>query len=87
MTGVVSLHGLEIEPERRKIFLAAVAQSYDIYQRNHGVEPEAIVYVLGGLKQTASVAWHLEGDSRGGPTSMLAFAQALIMKEIINPDE
>jgi hypothetical protein len=84
---VVSLRpGIGTESERKALFLEAAAHSFDLYVNDYGAEPDSIVYVYGGLKQTARVGWAVQGASEGGMTSMLAFAQAVIIREICNPD-
>jgi hypothetical protein len=71
---VVSLHGGDIANARRQAFVQAVAASFDLYVEAYGHEPDAIVYVLCGLKQPSRIAWDIHGDSMGGPTSILSIA-------------
>lgn len=71
---VVSLKGGAIENERREAFMRAVATSYDFYVEEHGHDPDAIVYVLCGIKQPSQIAWDIQGESQGGPTSILSLA-------------
>ncbi len=78
---VVSLKGGEIENERRAAFMQAVAASFDLYVSDHGHEPEAIVYVLCGLKQPSHIAWDIQGDSQGGPMSIISIAAVHCMAE------
>lgn len=70
---------------RRLAFLGNLGRAYDAYVREHGTEPEALVVVLGGLKQAAEVQWFLEDETKGGATSMLALAQVAILGEIVSP--
>ena len=78
---VVSIKGGEIENERRAAFVQAVAASFDLYLEATGVEPEAIVYVLCGLKLPARIAWDIRGDSIGGGSSILSMAAIHCMAE------
>lgn len=71
---VVSLRGGEVENERRAAFVQAVAASFDLYVERNGQEPDAVVYVLCGIKQPPQIAWDIRGDSMGGPTSILSIA-------------
>lgn len=75
MTGnVISLKGGAIENERREAFMRAVATSYDLYAESYGHDPDALVYVLCGIKQPSQIAWEIQGESQGGPLSVLAIA-------------
>lgn len=78
---VVSLKGGPVENERRAAFLQAVAASYDIYTADNEHEPDAIVYVLCGLKQTSYIGWDIRGDSTDGPMSILSIAAVHCLKE------
>lgn len=80
---VHAIHGSLIASERRKEFLNDVANVYDLYTKDNGFEPEAIVFVLGGIGQAVRVAYSTDGETQKGPTSMLALAQAAIMKRFI----
>lgn len=71
---VVTLNGGPLQNESRAAFVQAVAASFDLYVERHGHEPDAIVYVLCGLKQPSTIAWDIRGDSMGGPTSVLSIA-------------
>lgn len=68
--------------ERRADFLQAVTQSYDRYVSDFGQRPDAVVYILGGVRQSARAHWAVDGDSRGAATSMLAFAHAVLGREV-----
>lgn len=78
---VVSLKGGPIENERREAFLQAVAASFDLYVESHAQEPDAIVYVLCGVKQPSRIAWDIRGESAGGPTSILSIAAVHCLAE------
>ena len=80
---VVSISGadVEINNPRRDRFMKAVVNSFDLYVRDNGHEPEAIVYVLCGLKQSSRIAWDVTGDSAGGATSIIALAAAHMLAE------
>ena len=84
---VTAFPGAQIESDRRAEFARHAATSFDRYVKDYGVEPDCIVMVLGGVKQGARCSWLMQGDSRGGSTTMLSFAQAVLMKEIVNPDD
>jgi hypothetical protein len=77
----VSLKGGAVENERRTAFMRAVASSYDLYLEAVGEEPDAIVYVLCGIRQQSRIAWDIHGDSAGGPTSILSLAAVHCMAE------
>jgi hypothetical protein len=74
--------GSQINNDRRANFVNHVAASFDSYRIAHGQDPDALVMVLGGLKQTGEAYWIIRGDSEGGCTTMLSFAQATIQREI-----
>jgi hypothetical protein len=75
---VVSLHGQPVENDRRRQFAESATASFDAYVESFGVEPEAMVWVFGGLKQSARSGWLVTGDSEGGPTTMVALAAAVL---------
>ena len=70
-----------LDSRRRDAFIQAVAQSFDLYVEVNGYEPDAIVYVLAGVRQQSRIAWHIEGESQGGPTSILSIAAVHCMTE------
>ena len=79
---VVALkRGTQIANARREAFLQAVSASFDHYVEKQGHEPDAVVYVLCGLKQTSSIGWHVTGDSEGGATSVLSMAAVHCLTE------
>lgn len=83
---VVPIHaGMTVTRDRKAEFLNHLAQCFDSYTARNGYEPDASVFVLCGLKQTADCYWSIRGDSEGGGTTILALAQTAISKEIINP--
>lgn len=71
---VISFSGAPIDSERREAFVQAVAASFDQYLTEYGYEPDAIVYVMCGLKQPSRISWDIRGDSERGATSILAVA-------------
>lgn len=71
---VVSFNGGPVDNERRQLFVQAVAASFDLYVNSYGYEPDALVYVLCGLKQASQIAWDIRGESKAGPTSILSLA-------------
>lgn len=78
---VVSLTGAKVDNDRRSRFVQCVAQSFDKYVADNGYEPEAIVYVLCGLKQSSRIAWDIHEGSAGGATSIIALAAVHMMAE------
>jgi hypothetical protein len=78
---VVSLKGGDVSNERREAFMRAVATSYELYVRDYGCEPDALVYILNGLTKPSLVAWDIQGESMGGATSILSFAAVHLMTE------
>lgn len=81
---VVSLTGAPVTEDRREAFLAAVGLSYDLYVKSEGAEPDAIVYVLNGLRKSSRLGWHTSGESQGGSTAIIALAAIHIMAEAQN---
>lgn len=80
---VIGLRGsLPLRCDRKDQFVQNLSQSFDSYVRKYGEEPDAVVSVLGGLKQTAEAYWCVRSDSEGGGTTMLAVAQATLTREI-----
>ncbi len=78
---VISLKGGEIKNERRALFVQAVAATFDFYVERHGYEPDALVYVICGLKQPSIVAWDIRGESKGGGGSILSQAAVHVLAE------
>jgi hypothetical protein len=83
---VVGLKGAIIANNRRRMFMDEVGAAFDLYVNHFGCEPESLVHVLGGVKQSARVGWLFTGESEGAGVSMLALSAALLTKEIVNPD-
>lgn len=81
---ITSLHGAAVTNERRAHFLTHTAASFDRYVEGLGYEPDALMIVMGGLKQTARPTWTVCGDSEGGPTTMLLLAAGAFTKEAIS---
>lgn len=77
--------GTAVRSDRKADFLAHIARSFDSYAGRRGEQPDSIVVVMGGLKQTADVFWTIRGESQGGGTSVLCLAQAAITREIVDP--
>ena len=84
-TNVHALNGANLDSDRRRDFLNHIFHAYDTYVQLTGLEPDALVVVMGGVKQPSRVNWLMQGESRGASTSMLALAHAVIGKEIYNP--
>lgn len=78
---VVSITGGEIENERRQAFIQAVAATFDIFVERCGVEPDAIVYVMGGVGQQSLIAWDTKGDSLKAVNHVLSHAAIHMMTE------
>lgn len=84
---VVAIHrGAPIRNDQKDHFTNHTGAAFDSYVLAHGYEPDAVVLVMGGLKQSARVAYSVRGDSQGGATSMLALAQAAIQREMQSND-
>lgn len=81
---VVSLKGGPVTSQRREEFVQAVAASFDLYVESLGAEPDAIVYVMGGIKQTSRISWHMSGETEGGATTMLCVAAAHCQAHVSN---
>lgn len=82
-TNVVALSGKAFSQDERKAeVLNHVAHSYDRYVKDFGRRPDAIVGVLGGIRQSSRSFWVVNGDSRGGAKSMLSLAHATLIKDL-----
>lgn len=79
---VVALPGVVQSSDRKAFFLNELAASFDRYVEDYGVEPDAFVAVMGGIKQTCRLSWTTQGESEGAPATMLALAYANVMKEL-----
>lgn len=77
--------GVMIREDRKSAFLSHVGQCFDSYVGARGENPDAIVLVFGGVKQSAEAYWTIRGNSQGGGTSMLSLAAATITREIVDP--
>lgn len=85
MSDPVPLHkGLFLASEARAAFLQQAAGGFDAYVEAYGHEPDAMIHVYCGLKQTARSGWLFRGESEGGGTSLLALASATLMKDAIS---
>ena len=82
-TNVHALNGADIASDRRREFLNDVASAFDAYTKDFETEPEAIVFVLGGIAQWTRAAYTTTGTSQSGATSMLALASATILKRVV----
>lgn len=67
---------------RRADFLQTIAESFDLYVERNGYEPDALAYVLTGIKQRSRVGWMMGGESEGAGTAVLSIAQAHLTAEI-----
>ena len=83
-TNVHVLSGATLDSDRRREFLNDVASAFDLYVKDFEHEPEALVFVFGGITDPVRVAYSTTGVSATGATSMLALASATIMKRIVN---
>jgi hypothetical protein len=77
--------GMTVSSDRKAEFLAHVGRCFDSYAWKQDQKPDAIVLVLGGIKQPAHVYWTIRGDSEGGGTSMLSLAASALTREIVEP--
>lgn len=78
---VTSLRGGEIISDRKRSFLDGVAQAFDDYVASEGREPDALVHILCGVKQTSVVGWNIHGESDQGATSLLCLAAVHLQAE------
>jgi hypothetical protein len=83
MSSVVALHGQPIVNDQRAAFMASAEASFDKYVEDYGEEPDSMIWVFGGIRQTTRTGWLMNGDTRGGATSMLALASAVLFKDAI----
>lgn len=82
---VVSLHGGEIQNDRRTGFLDTIAGSFDRYVKENGFEPDAVVFTLCGITQPSQCGWDIRGGSVDGPTSVIAVAAVHISAQAALP--
>ena len=80
---VHALNGADIASDRRREFLNDVASAFDAYTKDYETEPEAIVFVLGGITSPTRMAYSTTGTSQSGASSMLALASAAILKRVV----
>lgn len=78
---VISLGGGPITAKRRELFARAVSEAFDLYVRDYAVEPEAVVFVLNGVKLSSQISWHVTGESEDGVVSVLALAAVHMLAE------
>jgi hypothetical protein len=78
---VVKLGQAAVDSPRRTLFLQTVAAAFEEFVAAYGREPDAIVYVLNGIKQPSQVGWCIEGESGEGVTSTLALAACHLQAE------
>lgn len=79
--------GAQVHSDRKANFINHAGQVFDSYALRYGEQPDAMVMVLGGLRQAAETFWIVRGDSEGGATTMLALAQASIQRQLIENDD
>ena len=87
MADIVALGKARVDDDRKRAFLYVLAAAYDDYVNGQGQVPDAIAFVLGGLKQAGQPSYMVNGDSRGGSTTWLTFASACLMREAMNGDD
>jgi hypothetical protein len=78
---VVPLGKANIASDRREEFMRSVAQSFEKYVERNGQEPDAIVYVMGGILTPTQTGWDIGGASKGGGTTMLSLAAVHLLTE------
>lgn len=78
---VIAMRGTAVRNDRKTNFVNHAGSCFDSYVAATGQEPDALVVVLGGVKQTARCSWTVQGDSEGGAATMLAFAAAALNRE------
>lgn len=79
---ILPFRGAAVHNDRKANFVNHAGSCFDSYVAKTGQEPDALVVVLGGLKQDAIPSWTVQGDSEGGATTMLALAAAALGREI-----
>lgn len=83
---VIPFGSAPIESDAKAEFLRHVAEGFDLYLERNEEEPEAIVFVLGGARQTSHTGWMMRGDSEGAASSVKALALVSLTKAIVNPE-
>lgn len=79
---VIAIRGAEVRSDRKAHFVNHVGACFDAYVSDYGQQPDAIVLVLGGVKQNARCSWTVQGESEGAATSMLALATGVMTREV-----
>lgn len=79
---VVSIGATRIESDRKALFLTQLSASYDNYADRHGVEPEAAMFVLGGVSRPQWLSWTVTGASEGMADAFMARALIIIHREL-----
>ncbi len=83
-TNIHALNSVNLTSDRRSEFLNNIAASFDLYVQMTGEEPDALVAVMGGIKQSSRSSWLCKGETEGATTSMLALAHCVIGRDIYN---
>jgi hypothetical protein len=83
---VVSLKAGPVASDAKAEFMRHMAASFEKYVEDFGCEPDALVAVYCGLKQTARAHWLIRGESEGGAASIIALAAMAMMREIAAPE-
>jgi len=85
VSNVVSLKGADDGDVAREAFIAHTAQSYDLYVKDKGCTPDALVLTWCGIRQEAVTGWLVRGESEEAITTVQSLAAMGVLKSIINP--
>lgn len=75
-----------VRSDRKAEFVRQLSQSFDLFIERTGEEPEAVVFVLTGIKQGTQCGYLVLGESQGNATGVLAKAMAIVTHEAIHGD-
>lgn len=85
MNNVVALKGAEAGDVAREAFIAHAAQSYELYVKEKGYTPDALVLTWCGIRQEAVTGWLVRGESEEAVTTVQSLAAMGVLKSIMNP--
>ncbi len=71
---VVSLGKAAIHSDRRDQFAQSVAEAFEAYVAKTGHEPDAVAFIMGGIKQQSVTSWDVHGESEQGVISFLSMS-------------
>jgi hypothetical protein len=73
--------GHAVDSSRRDDFAREVILRFGEYVEQFGSEPEAVVFVLGGVTQPIEVYYVTEGETDGKENAILAMASVALHRE------